>query len=420
MKKKLTNYLLVGPLIALLLLSSCGGKSTQTASARQVDSIAYTCSMHPQVIAYHPGNCPICSMRLIKKEGQNGTNTIIGLNDVLKPVSSTVITSVSITQPIEKEITDSITASGYIDFDATAFNNISARFSGRIEHLYVKSALQEIDRGQILMEVYSPEMVTAQQDLIYLTKNSANETALINSAKERLLLLGINEHQIERIIKSGLPLYKLPIYSPYSGHIHDVQHMQVDRPKNEIKGFETEQALMIKEGMYIEKGQILFNVTNPHKLWAILKIDKNSAMAVHINQPVKISLQDNPNKIIFGKVNFIEPAYRPDDKNLTIRVYLTHADHSIKINSIINATIQSNKIKGFWIPRQAVIHLGNHHLVFIKSGAVFKTREVLTGISVGNEIQIKSGISKADTLAANAQYLTDSESFIKINSHEKQ
>jgi Cu(I)/Ag(I) efflux system membrane fusion protein len=422
MKKKLTDFLLPTLILAMLLLSSCGDKSANTAAAKQVDTVAYTCSMHPQVIEYQPGNCPICNMRLIKKAGQNGAKIAIGLNDVLKPVSSNVISSVSVITSVEKEITGSISATGYIDFDATAFNNISARFSGRIERLYVKSALQEIEKGQLLMEVYSADMVSAQQDLIYLNKNSANETELINSAKQKLLLLGISEPQIERIIKSGKALYKLPIYSPYSGHIHDVQHTQMDGAKNDNqnRGYETELPLLIKEGMYIEKGKTLFNVTNPHKLWAILKVDKNSATSVHLNQPVKITLQDNPEKIILGKVNFIEPVYRPDDKNLTVRVYLNHADHSIKVNSTINASISSGKIRGLWLPKQAVINLGKHSLVYLKNGTIFQTHEVFTGISSGNEIQIKRGITKSDSLAANAQYLTDSESFIKINSHEKQ
>jgi hypothetical protein len=114
---------------------------------------------------------------IITKSGKTG-DAVVGLNTVLQPVNSSVISTVNAIVPVQKEIQTSISADGYLDFDTRTFNNIAARFSGRIEKLYIKYAFQEIRRGQRIFDIYSPDLVTAQQDLIYLTKNPAKITVV--------------------------------------------------------------------------------------------------------------------------------------------------------------------------------------------------------------------------------------------------
>jgi Cu(I)/Ag(I) efflux system membrane fusion protein len=188
------------------------------------NTIKYTCPMHPQILEDHPGSCPICGMTLVKKSGQASEGADISLNTVLQPVNSSVISGVSAIAPEQKEIPTTISANGYLDFDTRTFNNIASRFSGRIEKLYIKYAFQEIYQGQRIFEIYSPDIVTAQQDLIYLTKNSAQETGLINAAKQKLLLKGMTYEQVNQVIKTGKPFYSLPVYSPYEGHVHNMPH----------------------------------------------------------------------------------------------------------------------------------------------------------------------------------------------------
>lgn len=411
---------LIGFIAVTFAVSACTNHKQEAIKIQVKSDVKYTCPMHPQIMEDHPGSCPICGMTLVKKSGQASEGSGISLNTVLQPVNASVISSVTAITPEQKEIPTTISAQGYLDFDTRTFNNIASRFSGRIEKLYIKYAFQEIHKGQRIFDIYSPDMVTAQQDLIFLTKNSAQESGLIDAARQKLLLLGMTYEQVNQVVKTGKPFYSLPVYSAYEGHVHDMPHSQMAGAVNAEapSDFANNLPLSIKEGMYVEKGQNLFNVVNPHMLWAILKIDQSSIAALKLNQPVTITLPDLPGKTINGKVNFIEPTLQEGDKTTSIRVYLDNMDHGLKVNSVVKATIQTGSTNGLWIPRSALVDLGLTKIVWLKSDAAYQAHQVSTGSINGNEIQIIKGLSVTDSLASNAQYLTDSENFIKTQSHE--
>jgi len=422
MKKKMKGIkiTLIGLLGIAVLASACSNPKPARVAATAKNEVKYTCPMHPQILEDHPGSCPICGMTLVKKTGQASEGAGISLNTVLQPVNSSVISTVKAVVPEQKEIQSHITADGYLDFDTRTFNNIASRFSGRIEKLYIKYAFQEIHQGQRIFDIYSPDMVTAQQDLLYVNKNSPQETGLINAAKQKLLLQGMTNEQVNQVVKTGKLIYSLPFYSAYEGHVHDMPHSQMGGAPDQkaASDFSNNLPLTIKEGMYVEKGQTLFNVVNPHMLWAIIKIDRSAIAALKVNQPVEITLADLPGKIISGKVNFIEPVLQSGDKTTSIRVYLDNMDHELKVNSLVKAEIQTGQTKGLWIPRSALVDLGRTQIVWLKRGAAYQAHEVNTGAVNGTQIQITKGLAVTDSLASNAQYLTDSESFIKTQSHE--
>jgi Cu(I)/Ag(I) efflux system membrane fusion protein len=360
-------------------------------------------------------------MNLVKKSGQASEGANISLNTVLQPVNSSVLSAIKAITPVQKETAMTITGEGYLDFDTRTFNNIAARFSGRIEKLYIKYAFQGIHAGQRVFDIYSPDMVTAQQDLIFLIKNSPTEAGLINAARQKLLLLGMTVAQVNQVVKTGKAFYSLPVYSPYEGHVHDMPHSQMTGTTNTAapSDFANNLPLSIKEGMYVEKGQTLFNVVNPHKLWAVIKIDRSAIAGLKLNQPVKITLPDIPGKVIAGKVNFIEPALQDGDKTTSIRVYVDNMDHKLKVNSLVKAAIQTGKVNGLWIPRTALLNLGRTRVIWLKNGALYQVHQVSVGIMNNNSVQVTNGLAITDSLASDAQYLTDSESFInKIQGHE--
>ncbi|MGF7079104.1 efflux RND transporter periplasmic adaptor subunit [Mucilaginibacter sp. UYCu711] len=410
-------------LVVLLTVAACDQKqpAAKSTMAKKMSDVKYTCPMHPQIMEDHPGNCPICGMDLVKRSGQASEGSGISLNTVLQPVNSSVISSVGYIMPVQRTVNTVISGDGYLDFDTRTFNNIASRFSGRIEKLYIKYAFQEISAGQRIFDIYSPELVTAQQDLIFITKNSPQETGLINAARQKLLLLGMTTAQVGQLIKTGKAYYSLPVYSPYEGHVHDMPHSQMTggTVSNTATDFANNLPLSIKEGMYVEKGQTLFNVVNPHMLWAIIKIDRSQVSGLKLNQQVQISLPDMPGKSISGKVNFIEPTLQDGDKATSIRVFLDNMDHELKVNSLIKAVIQTGEANGLWVPRSAVLDLGRTQLVWLKRGSLYKARQVYTGVKNNKEIQITKGLSLTDSLASNAQYLSDSESFIKIQNHDQ-
>ena len=198
-------------LAIIAVLSACSNPKPATVTVQAKNEVKYTCPMHPQILEDHPGSCPICGMTLVKKSGQASEGAGISLNTVLQPVNASVVSAVKAIVPEQKEIPTAILADGYLDFDTRTFNNIASRFSGRIEKLYIKYAFQEIHRGQRIFDIYSPELVTAQQDLIFIGKNSPQEISLVNASKQKLLLLGMTDAQVSQIIKTGKPFYSLPV-----------------------------------------------------------------------------------------------------------------------------------------------------------------------------------------------------------------
>ena len=388
--------------------------------ATQNTSVKYTCPMHHQILEDQPGVCPICGMTLVKKYGQASESAGININTVLQPVNSTVISSIGTISPQQKDVPVNINADGFIDYDARTFNNIAARYSGRIEKLYIKYSFEEIYKGERIFDIYSPDIVNAQQDLIFLVEHSSQETELIRAAEQKLLLLGITPSQLKQVEKSRKPFYSLPVFSPYNGHVHDKAHDQnVAMAETVDQAYATNMPLSIKQGMYIVEGQTLFNVVDAHRLWAVIKIKNTDVANLKLHQAVSISMPDSPGETLNGKVDFIGPFLQNGDKATMIRVYLDNMDHELKVNSLVKAVITTGTKSGLWIPRAAMTDLGQNKIVWLKAGGLFKVHQVESGSMTGDSVLVSKGLSAQDTIAANAQYLTDSESFIKTKTNEK-
>jgi Cu(I)/Ag(I) efflux system membrane fusion protein len=295
-----------------------------------------------------------------------------------------------------------IEAAGKIDYDTRTYTNIAARFSGRIEKLYLKSAFQRVEAGQKILEIYSPEVATATQDFLFAINNSADNKNLIESAREKLILLGMSVAQINSIAQAKKAGKTVTIYSPYSGHIHVVGEM-------------TAPEVPLKEGAYVEKGQNLFNIVDPQAVWAVLKIYAEDISLIKKNQRVQIIVEGDTTKSLEGKVDFIQTFYEGNSKGLSIRVFLNNAKHALKVGMLVTAKIKSNPVKGLWIPRQTLLHTGQEAVVMLQNGSHFEAHSIQAGLTVGNWVQVKAGLNKTDKIALNAHYLMDSESLIKIN-----
>ncbi|MBW3545498.1 MAG: efflux RND transporter periplasmic adaptor subunit, partial [Bacteroidetes bacterium] len=218
MKTYLKTILLL--LLMLPLFMGCGPSGEDQAAAEHPPhSTTYTCPMHPQIVENQPGSCPICGMDLVPQthEGQEIEITE-DLAFVLEPTNQTVLASVATTSPDYQSVEASLEMEGIITYDTRKIYSIPARFGGRIEQLYIKYNYQPIRKGQKLMELYSPELVTAQKELLYLLQSAPEDDQLIEGAKQRLLLLGATPAQIRQLISSGEASYTFSIYSPYDGY----------------------------------------------------------------------------------------------------------------------------------------------------------------------------------------------------------
>ncbi len=377
---------------------------------------AYTCPMHPQVQSDTAENCPICGMQLEKTKSEAEPKAV-SLNTLLKPSNQQVIANIPMIHMMERVENIEMESYGFIAYDTRHTGAISSNFSGRIEKLFIKYRYQKISKGQRIMDIYSPELMTAQENLLFLLKNDPDNTMLINASKQKLYLLGMSNQQVSLLIKSGKVNYSVAVYSNYSGHVHESSGSGMNNNQQAVMSpatFTTEE-LSVKEGMYVQKGQNIFSVYNPGKAWAVLNIFTGQAAMVKVGNKVRITPETDPLKDFRAAISYIEPFYREGSKTATARVYFDNTASKIPIGSQVKATIFAGDRSANWLPEEAVLSLGLDNVVFVRNGESFTARKIETGIINKHLIQVLSGLDKNEAVAANAQYLVDSESFIKTN-----
>ncbi|MEO6733654.1 MAG: efflux RND transporter periplasmic adaptor subunit [Ferruginibacter sp.] len=413
--------LLIASCLLFFVLTGCNQKNEKDHYQHQqpaTNAPRYTCPMHPDIIRDKPGNCPICGMELVKKETGSILSTDSTLIALLNPTNEFVVSAIPVTTIQKKEEAIEIEALGNIGYDTRETGSISSRVAGRIEKLYVRYRYQKINKGQRIMDIYSPELLTAQQNLLFIIKNDPQNTSLIQASKDKLLLLGMSRQQLQQVIKFNKPSFAISVYSNYAGHIHEAStggNMNAASTTMTDISLITEE-LALKEGMYVQKGQAFFVVYNPGRAWAVLNIYGDNEGLVKKGNIVRIVPETAPGKDFRSAIHFIEPFYRSNSKTLTARVYFDNSKLNIPIGSQVRAVIFGNTKNANWLPKEAVLSLGMDKVVFHKSSSGFKAQKVSTGMVHKDDIQIISGLSAEDSVAVNAQYLMDSESLIKIKS----
>lgn len=378
----------------------------------------YTCPMHPEIVRDKPGTCPICGMDLVKKEKDSKSTEGISLETLLKPTNQYIIASLPLVSVKQSDEPVEIDVLGYTAYNTSSVGTISARISGRIEKLYVRYRYQKISKGQRIMDIYSPELMTAQQNLLLLLKNDKENETMINAAKQRLLLLGFSQQQLQQVIQSGNPSMTIAVYSNYSGHIHETSGIgnmtQSQQGEEEMNvALQTTKELNLKEGMYVQKGQPVFSVYDPNRLWILLNIYPQDQFFVKTGDRVKIVTETKPGSDFRTTINYIEPFFRKGSKTIAARINFNNSALKLPIGSQVKATIYSGLHSGYWLPKEAVLSLGLDKIVFLKTSEGIKVHRVVTGHTHQKLVQIKSGLTEKDSVAVNAQYLIDSESFVR-------
>jgi len=384
-------------LTAYCLLVAC----SQSTKHAHIDK--YTCPMHPTVVQDKPGTCPVCGMDLISK-GKAGDEVRITdeLNYLLKPVNATVISSIKTVTPTLKSIEIKTKANGIITYDTRALVTISSRFNGRVEKLFVRFNFQPIQKGQKILEIYSPDLLTAQRDLLYLLKSDKENSSLIDGAKEKLKLLGVSDGQINQLISTGKESNSFSVYSPAEGYVINSS----ENPNNPKE-------LGLREGMYVAAGQAIFNVANPKNVWAEFDLFTRDAGSVKVNDRIQIKIEETAEELD-AKINIVLPFYGEGQSFTKVRAYLSNSNGKFRIGQLVSASFGKPPKELLWIPLAAQLELGAKKIVFVKNKGTFRPREILTGSQSDKWIEVLKGINVNDSLAYNAQFMIDSESFIKI------
>ncbi|WP_278035446.1 efflux RND transporter periplasmic adaptor subunit [Flavobacterium nitratireducens] len=373
----------------------------------------YTCSMHPEIIRDKPGNCPICGMTLVKKITENNAVEDNSLDNVIKPTDNFIVGNYQTTTAIDTTLSSEINLPGIVGYDPNSSVNIAARMSGRIERMYVNYKYQKVNKGQKLFDLYSPELLTEQKNFIYMVINDVENPSIIDASRQKLLLYGMTQNQINALSNSKKVNPQITIYSPASGIIDGTETMDnTTKPVMQSASSNTE-VLDVKEGNYINKGEVIFKLLNTDKVWGIFNVFQGYNSLIKANQSIRITSELDKNEFIDAKINFVETELNAADKTNRIRVYLNNNKLKLPVGLRLQGVVKTNAIKGIWIQKQSMVSIGNKKIVFLKMDNGFKASSIKTGIEIDDFIQIMEGISVKDTIAKNAQYLIDSESFIK-------
>jgi len=359
--------------------------------------------MHPTVVRDEAGPCPVCGMALVLKGVVGEELKITEERHYLpKPVKVAAISSIRTIVPTLKSMEIKVKANGIITYDPRKVTTISSRFNGRIEKLFVKYNFQPIHKGQKMLEIYSPDLLTAERDLLYVLKSDKENSELMDRAKEKLKLLGASDEQINQLISDEKESNSFSVYSSEEGYLTNSTDVLADRTDLEVR-----------EGMYVTAGQVLFSVADTKYVLAELDLFSRDITSIKVNDPVKIKIEETA-ETCEAKINVIQPFYKDGQRFTKARVYLSNSNGHYRIGQLVSASLDKSSSASLWIPLSAQVNLGTRKIVFIKQDGMFQPREISTEYQSDKWIEVSGGIKINDSLAYNAQFLVDGESFIKI------
>jgi len=402
-------------------------RPTETASAAFSD-IEYFCPMHPSIIRDNPKDkCPICFMPLSKRKKGSGEPEALpaGVVNRVQLTPYRIVLAGIQTYPVDYEpLTKEITAVGYVEFNERGQRTVSARVAGRIDKLVVNETGQMVNEGDELALLYSPDLLVTVQNL--LDAKRANNRELLQGARTRLRLLGIDDEQIDDILSAGKATTEIKIRSPITGHV--------------IQKY-------VKEGQYVEEGTPLYEVADISTVWIQAQIYEDDMAFLPIGTlpgsdnvkkdlDVTATTRAFPNEVFKGKLTFIYPHVDQDTRTVTVRFEVDNPLHKLRPGSTANVTLkvlpaslpslgkenvdpEQHKMlldgRVLAIPESAVIDTGSQKIVYRESSpGVYEGVEVELGPRMTsnkgiNMFPLLAGIKQGEHVVASGSFLVDAE-----------
>jgi Cu(I)/Ag(I) efflux system membrane fusion protein len=351
----------------------------------------WTCSMDPQVKLNAPGACPICGMDLIPvAQGTTESNhsTAIQMTEEALALAS-VQTQVVGGTSTGKELL----LTGKLQADERENASITAKFPGRIEKLFVTFTGEQIKAGQKLATIYSPELITAQKELLEAIKTKASYPQLYQASKEKLASWKLTPAQIAEVERAGVVKEKWDILADQSGVV--IQ-------KN------------VSLGDYVGTGSILFTVTDLSKLWLRLDVYETDLPFVSVGDNIQFTVAGRPSETLQTRVSFIDPLIDPTTRAASLRAEISNAGLLLKPEMFVTGKISAGKTSTsseLVVPRTAILWTGKRSVVYVKvpNAAVpsFEMREVTLGNRLGENYQVMAGLQSGEEIVAQGAFAVD-------------
>jgi len=369
----------------------------------------YQCPMHPTYIDESPGECPICGMTLVpveKAEGEEMQMEVEGRAAIELPPERQQMIGVTFDEARSRDVTMKIRTVGHLTYDETRIVKVHTRISGWVERLYVDYTGREVRRGEPLFTIYSPELYSTQEEYLLALRGekalsapsatpeaAENAYSLTEATRKRLRLWDITEDQIERLERTGRSETEMSIVSPIDGFVIE---------KNAF------------EGKYVVPGEVLYTIADLETIWAIAEVFEYELQLVRVGQEAKITLSYYPGEVFRGRVSYIYPYLNNSTRTALVRFEIENRDLKLKPDMYVNVELEIDLGKRLVIPRDAVLYSGERRIAYVrKDERNFEPREIVTGVRVGDYIEVLEGIEEGETVVTSANFLIDSESQLR-------
>jgi membrane fusion protein, copper/silver efflux system len=281
---------------------------------------------------------------------------------------------------------------GAVRADERRMSVVQSRAAGWVERLHVRAANDPVKRGQLLAEIYAPDVLAAQEEYVLALRHG--DPDLMRAAKERLFLLGLSEAQVQRIAQSGSAERRVALYSPVSGIVAE---------------------LGVREGAQVTPGMALFNLVDLSSVWVTAEIIENQAAWIGQGNRTEVRVAALPGKVFVGPVDYVYPEITAASRTLKARIVLDNRAGELKPGMYADVRLfGSDKQDVLTVPNEAVIRTGTRSVVVLAEGEDrFRPVEVEAGFETGDRTEILKGLEKGQTVVASGQFLIDSEASLR-------
>ena len=306
----------------------------------------------------------------------------------------------------QRSLSRHIRSVGRVAFDEERLSRLHPKTEGWIEELYIDKTGEQIGKDAILLNIYSPQLVTSQQEYLLALNNldvlgespyeeiRQGARDLVSSARERLELLDVPEHQIRELERSRRIKKHLHIHSPFDGVIINIG---------------------AREGQYVTPATELYKIADLSRVWVFADVYENEVAWIQAGDPVDMKLAAMPGKVFSGRVGYIYPYAEAKTRTIKLRLESDNPDLLLKPDMFADITIHAQrKVDAVVIPAEAVVRSGEREQVFVvREPGKFEPRDVRLGVSAKGMVQVLEGVSAGERVVTSSQFLIDSESKLR-------
>jgi Cu(I)/Ag(I) efflux system membrane fusion protein len=374
----------------------------------------YQCPMHPTVVMDHPGNCPICGMKLVPMEpaseegvdhSQHREPDLPELATVHIDPSRQQMIGLTTVEVQRGAIGGAWRTTGKVAIDETRVRHVNVKVPGFVERIYVDFVGKPVKRGEPLFSIYSPDLLAAQEELLLAirTRNrladagqlAGDGQALVDAAYRRLQLWDIPKSEIDRLIETNRPLKAVTLRSPISGVVTRKDVVQ---------------------GMKLDAGAMPYEITDLSQVWVLADVYESELRHVEIGMPAELTLRAFPGQVFEGRVAFLDPILDPATRTAKVRLIFPNKTGELRPEMFGEVLLRGVPREALRIPADAVIQSGTASYVFVSLGdGKFEPKSVELGEQDGQFVEVTGGLREGERVIGRANFLVDSESRLRAS-----